>query len=222
MNHFFTSSHNIPFLLITISMLFLSACQNTGPHQAYEGPAKKDSEVATLTIPGQYNLLSIDGGHYQQNILRDGAVLKMLPGSHQLIIEYQDFWNPNGEQTEKITSKLIAITFTARAGNQYTISAAPLESVEQAQAFAEKPSISITDTINKQAVPAEIKYNLYGRGLFTALFEKSQPESTVSPVVAEKMSSPNKNGKALEMLKYWWESADKNQQGDFRQWLKSQ
>ena len=219
MDHFFSNYfYNKSFWLI-ISILFLSACGSTGPYQAYEGPAKADSEVATFIVPTNYNLLSINAVHYQKKFLKDGATINLLPGSHQLIIEYHDIWDLTGQEHEKVTSKPIAITFTAQAGTQYSIHAEPLKSVEQAQVFAKKPSISIMDMTTKQTVSAKIKYNLYGQGLFTTLFGGSQPESA-QPSVAT--TNTAKTGKALEMLKYWWETADESQQGDFRQWLKSQ
>ena len=216
-----TCSHKTSFLLIAVSIIFLSACQNIPPHQAYEGSEKTDSEVATFTVPGQYNLLSIDGVKFKQLALRDGAIVKLLPGSHQFIIEYYDFFDLGGGEFEKVGSKPIAITFTAEAGNQYSVNSVTFEEVEKAQAFAEKPVIEITNATNNQAVPAKIKYNLYGKGLFTTLFGKSNSEPTTTPNETGNTYVINKEGKALEMLKYWWETADESQQDDFRQWLKN-
>ena len=78
MNHFSISSHKISFLLITISILFLSACQNIPPHQAYEGAEKTNDEIATFSLPGEYNLLSIDGVKFKQLALRDGKRIQQL------------------------------------------------------------------------------------------------------------------------------------------------
>ena len=181
MDHFFSNYFYNKFFWLIIPIVFLSACQGTGPYQAYEGPPKAANEVATFVVPRQYNLLSIDGAHYQKKFLEEGATINLLPGSHQLIVEYHDIWDLTGQEHEKVTSKPMAITFTAQAGTQYSIKNVLLESVEQAQAFAEKPSISIVDTTNKQAVVAKIKYNLYGQGLFTTLFGASKPEPTISP-----------------------------------------
>lgn len=222
MNHFSTCSHKISFLLISILVLFLSACQSIPPHQTYEGSAKMDSEVATFTVPGEYNLLAIDGVKFKQLALRDGAIVKLLPGSHQFIIEYYDFFDLGGGEFEKVGSKPMAITFTAEAGNHYSVNSVTFESVEKAEEFAEKPGIRITDTTNKQAVSAEIKYNLYGKGLFTTLFGGSQPEPAQYINTAPNTKYPGNGDQALEMLKVWWESADKKQQDDFRQWLENQ
>lgn len=218
MNQFISAcSRQTSFLLITMSILFLSACQNIPPHQAYEGSPKADNEIATFSIPGEFNLLSIDGVKFKQLALRDGAIIKLLPGSHQLIIEYYDFFDLGGGEFEKVGSKPISITFTAEAGNQYSVNSVTFENVEKAQDFAEKPIVSIVNTANKQAVPAEIKYNLYGQGLFTTLFggPKSAPENYSAT------NKPSKDARALDMLKAWWENADEDQQDDFRQWLKN-
>jgi len=219
MNHFFSDFFHKPLLLLTsIFILFLSACQSIPPHQAYEGTAKSDNEVGIFNISSPYNLLSIDGVKFKQLALRDGAVIKLLPGPHQFIIEYQDFWDLGGGEHEKITSKPMAITFAAQAGAQYLLNVTQFETLEKAQAFAENPSVSITDTTNKQAVSVEAKYNLYGQGLFTTLFRgsKSAPENYSAT------KKPSKDGRAFDMLKAWWEDADEDQRDDFRQWLKSQ
>ena len=221
-----TISHKIFFLLTIISFLFLTACQNIPPHQAYEGSPKTDSEIAIFYVPGQFNLLSIDGTKFKQLALRDGAMVKLLPGSHQFIIEYYDFFDLGGGEFEKVGSKPMSITLTVEAGKQYSVNSITFENVEKAQDFADKPSINIIDTTSKEAIPAKIKYNLYGKGLFTTLFGGSQPEPSQPLAPKENTKSitktPGKNGKSLEMLKHWWEMADEKQQGDFRQWLKNQ
>jgi uncharacterized protein YccT (UPF0319 family) len=213
MNHFSTNFQKISFVLI---MLFLSACQGIPPHQAYEGSVRADNEIAIFDIPSPYNLLAIDNVKFKQLALRDGSIIKLLPGSHQFIVEYQDFWDLGGGEHEKVTSKPMAITFTAQAGAQYKIILTQFKNLEKAQDFAENPSVNIINTKDKQPISAEIKYNLYGKGLFTTLFSgsKSAPESY------ESTNKPGKN-EALDMLKAWWEEADEDQQDDFRQWLKN-
>ena len=208
-----------------MSILFLSACQSSAPRQAYEGTAKANDEVAIFTVPDPYNLLSIDGVKFNQYTLRKENVIEILPGSHQLIIEYQDFWDLGGGEFEKVTSKPMAITFTAQAGISYILKVTEFEALEDAQKFAEKPSISVIDTTNNQIVSAKVKANLYGKGLFTTLFkgEDSNPESisTASPTSTANTNNTVKNGQAFDMLRYWWEKADENQQNEFRQWLKN-
>ena len=226
MNHYFSGFfHKFIFFLITMSILFLSACQSSAPRQTYEGTAKPNNEVAIFTVPDPYNLLSIDGVKFSRYALSKDAVIELLPGSHQFIIEYQNFWDLGGGEFEKVTSKPIAITFTAQAGISYILKVTEFETLEDAQKFAEKPSVSIIDTTNKQIVSATVKANLYGKGLFTTLFkgENSNPESlsTASPTSTAYTKNTVKNGQAFDMLRYWWENADENQQNEFRQWLKN-
>ena len=215
------ASQKTIFWLAIITSLLLTACQNIPPYQAYEGSMKTDTEVARFTVPGEFNLLSIDGKKFKQLALRDGAVVKLLPGSHQFIIEYYEFFDLGGGEFEKVGSKPMAITFTVEAGNQYVVNSVKFEDVVKAQTYAEKPIITITNTTNKHSVPAVIKYNLYGKKLFATLFGKSNSESTPVPNETGSTQPSNKNVKALEMLKYWWETADEKQQDDFNQWLKN-
>jgi uncharacterized protein YccT (UPF0319 family) len=219
MRHYFSIYfHKVSFWLIIISIL--TACQSTGPYQAYEGSAKTDNEVSIFNVPDIYNLLSVDGVKFKQLALKDGAAVEVLPGQHQFIIEYYDFFDLGGGEFEKVISKPMAITFTTEAGNQYGVNSVTFDEVEKAQAFAEKPSISVTNITNNQAVSAEIKYNLYGKSLFATLFGESNSEPTTTPNEMGNTRVLNKDDKAPEMLMYWWEKADEKQQEDFRQWLK--
>lgn len=222
---------NMRLFLTAIAFLFLTACLSTPVYQAYEGEAKADNEIAVFNIPAAFNLLAIDGAKYSRVSIKDGNTIKLLPGIHEYLIEYQDFWDSNGDDTEKVTSKPIAIRFTVQAGNQYTIDFGKIENVEQSQAFADKPKIAIIDLASRQTVSAEIKYNRYLVGFLGSLFgpstaAPSQP-AAMSSQPAPAAPASNKpgtkhDGKALEMLKYWWETADKTQQDRFQTWLKNQ
>jgi uncharacterized protein YccT (UPF0319 family) len=218
--------------LTAISFLFLTACSGTPVYQAYEGEARAESEDALFKLPAAFNLLAVDGAKYSRVSIKDGATIKVLPGVHEYLIEYQDFWESNGDDFEKVTSKPIAIRFTAEKGKQYTIDFGKIENVEQSQAFADKPKIAIIDRTNGQSVAAEIKYNRYTGSFLGSLFGPSTsapsqpafaPRSQPAPAApATNKPATNRDGKALEMLKYWWETADKAQQDSFQTWLKNQ
>ena len=213
--------------LTGIALLLLTACKSMPAYQAYEGQPRTDNEVSTFSVPEKFNLLAVDGVKYSNSSIRSGAIFKVLPGVHELLIEYQDFWDLGGEEHEKVTSKPIAIRVTTQAGKQYTIDSKILEDVEHAQAFAKKPKITIIDNLSKQSVSAEIKYNRYVGSFLSSLFGPSEAVPTqltetdgANRAVTSSTPSAKDEGKALEMLKYWWETANKNQQDSFQQWLK--
>lgn len=269
MNIIRKSSSYAHMLLSAFVVMTLSACQGMGVHQAYEGSPRPDNEVATIIIPEAFNILFIDRTKYGVALYSGNTNISILPGKHQLIIKYKDFWDV-GNQSERIESDPISITLDAVAGHRYQVRFATLANIEEARAFAKNPSIEIIDPSTHKNVAANIEYKVYTSSFFNTLFGSSnqagenQPDKTqkseqtstpaatptttpkTTPVFApsttagiaassaqtspsetpatgaEQKQAAEKNGRALDMLKYWWESADQAQKEAFQQWIKSQ
>ena len=242
------SSRQTIFWLAVISLVSLTACQSAGVYHAYEGSPRPDNETATIIVPVELEILFIDKAKYTKQFGLNEAKIKTLPGPHQFIIGYKDFWEIPGDQHERVESKPISLTVDAQAGQIYRVAFRKPTNIDEARSFAEKPKIDVIDTKTQASVPAEIKYQLYTKSFFTSLFAASTPavttESTQSsssgdaqqigaekkPILAaapaaETSRQPpssdteTKDQRALEMLKYWWKSADQQQQESFRQWL---
>jgi uncharacterized protein YccT (UPF0319 family) len=257
-------------LLIVFVVITLSACGGMRVHQAYDGPPRPEAEVATLVIPEAFNILFIDRKKYGSALYSGNTNIAVLPGDHQFIIKYKDFWDL-GSGSERIESDPISITMDVVAGHKYQVQFAKLATIDDARAFAKNPSIQIIDPSSHEEVAANIKYKLYSSSFFDTMFKPSdqdssnqsnteqESEKTTTPaavpvptpvpapsvtvsksaVTAQSSSSkapvtgsPNtgseekqprgENTRALDMLKYWWGTADQAQKEAFQQWIKSQ
>jgi uncharacterized protein YccT (UPF0319 family) len=263
-------SYTYLLLLTVFVAITLSACQGMSVHQAYDGAARPEAEVATIIIPEAFNILFIDRKKFGPALYSGNTNITVLPGKHQLIIKYKDFWDL-GDGSERIESDPISITMNVAAGNKYQVQFPKLANIEDARAYAKNPSIEVVDQSTHEKVAAAIEYKLYTSGFFSSLFgpsnqdnddqsnkeQKSGQTSTPStaptktpefappatvgitaPATQSSSSetpatgSPNtgseenhaieKNARALDMLKYWWRTADQTQKEAFQQWIKSQ
>lgn len=248
-------------LLLTISIaLLLTACQTMPVHHAYQGPHRPDNELATFIFPESFNLLFIDKNKYRSSLSSgDGARVKTLPGQHQFILIFKEYWDLPGDDFERVESNPISIKINAEAGLQYNLEFKKPKNIEEARAFAKNPSIAFINSVTKSQVATTINYNYYTRSFFADIFNqgnanqdnvapsKPEPEpsdpapspsvsSTPAPTAgmitpitptfaapksgSDTSTSKKEDGRALEMLKYWWESASENQKKTFQEWVK--
>lgn len=249
-------------LLTSFVIMTLTACGGMKVHQAYDGPARPEKEVATLVIPQAFDILFIDRKKFGPAIYSGNTNIAVLPGKHQVIIKYKDFWDA-GSGSARIESDPISITMNVVAGHKYQVQFTKLANIEEARAFAKNPSINIMDPSTHDKVAAAIQYKLYSSSFFSTMFgsnnqnseNQTNKEQASTPAIAAPTTTPvlapsatvgisasstqtsssetpatasaekqaaGKNARALDMLKYWWESADQTQKEAFQQWIKSQ
>lgn len=300
----FTLRNKTSLLFVASLAFILSACKSMPTHQAFDGPPRASNEIATFLVPEEFNVLFINKEKYSSNTRGDGATILLLPGSHQIIVEYQDFWDLPGDDYERVESKPISITLGLTKGKRYLLQFSKPKDIDQARSFAKDPFIEIIDTSINTKVQAKIEYKLYSQNFFARFFgtdtpaadkpaeepltipapsasvstpavtpittstpapsvslppvslppvsppsvslpvqtavqtttsptaPSPTPETSVTPVLTPTataaVSSDTKketvqtaeDGRALDMLKYWWESASKDQKQHFQEWVK--
>ncbi len=197
-------------------VLGITACQGPGIHQAYSGAPRAASDVSTFTIPGEFNLLYIDGERYKSSFIQDGAVLQLLPGEHQFIIEYQDYWEITTNEFERVESQPLSVSFTTIASNKFILDYEKLLTIEDAKVYAKEPIFGIKNLSTLAVVSSDIKYRLKDKAYLSNFvksgFSKDGSATTDQPQQVD----------ILEKLKYWWGEAESRQQESFRQWIESQ
>jgi uncharacterized protein YccT (UPF0319 family) len=200
-------------------LIALTGCQSQPTYQAYSGPAKSAGEEARVLIPRAFNLLNVDGDSYTQPLVGNGTLVKLLPGSHKIVIKYVDFWAADPDTDEKITSQPMLLAFDANAGETYKVPAPELKDIKSARQYAENPKVDILNSRN-QSVATDIKYQLKDKGLIAAFVDSLSPDKpAASPTPSSSSEDGKQTGPALEMLKYWWQKADAQQQEDFMKWV---
>lgn len=220
--------------IVAIFLLGLSACKSQPTYQGYSGPAKSAAEEARVFIPREFNLVNVDGDSYIQPLVGNGTLIKLLPGEHKIVIKYVDFWSINADTDEKVASQPMLLVFNANAGEKYRIKSQELKDVTAAKAFAKNPQVDIISESSKTSVATDVKYQLEDKGLIAAFVDSMSSNDAPKPEAAaatagtvaaaasatDSTSEPRSKGEpALEMLKYWWQKADAQQQEEFMKWI---
>lgn len=204
--------------LAAFLLLGLTACQSQPTYQAYSGPAKPAAEVTSVFIPKKFNLLNVDGNSYNQPLLGNGTMVNLLPGSHKIVIKYLDYWAVDADTDERVTSQPILLAFDAKAGETYHVQSRELNDIKTAIAFANNPEVKLINKRTKTPVAADIKYQLKDKGLIAAFLD-SLPTTNAPAADSNHEMNPRSTEPALEMLKYWWQKANSQQQQDFMKWV---
>jgi|GEM_PF-3375542 len=228
------TTNTFTLLLVSLFTVFtLSACQGNAAYQAYPGEPKSASEVATVKFPEALSLLYVDDQPSKVTLFTDTTAVQTLPGSHQFIFRYKIFWEVNSSEAIKVTSQPFAVSFDTTAGNTFVISTSPIQTLEDAQAYAKNPSVTIVNQSTNESVAFEHKTQLEDKG-FVASFVKSvtTPAATAVDVSAEStpadtsttanVANQEQAREALDKLKHWWHNADANQRQEFMQWVYKQ
>ncbi len=201
------SNRFIALFLMPVIFLLLTACQGQAVYRAYSGDPRPADKVAMLTVPAEFNLLYIDGEKYSS--LSDGARLELLPGKHQLVIEYDVFWDITSDVYDRVVSQPVMLSFESLPGRRYNLTFKLLKELKNAKAYAKKPDVEIVDLVSRQNVEVAHKYKLTDKG-YVAAFVADNP-----------MVGKNDKGNVPKMLEYWWQQADYQQQQSFLDWSRS-
>lgn len=202
--------HYRVLLWAMIALFTLTACQGQAVHRAYQGEAMPADKLAGFFVPAKFNILYIDDQPFETSILGHGITLELLPGKHQLVVEYDELWDITSDDHDRITSQPVLLSFTVKPGRQYGLQSTQIKGIDDARAYAKQPKVEIVEQRSRQTIPVAHRYRL-GDKKFTASFTADRPA----------MDNADKNNKAPQMLEYWWQQADDAQQQNFLNWAKS-
>jgi len=191
---------------ISLSLVFslLMACSTQQAVRLYEGPALGESLEATLVLPVEFNLLSLDGrevSSFTQGFRNKNINIQLPAGPHTLVIQYEDVWEVDDENHERITSGNLIIEANMEPQKTYELSYPSLTTLEEAQDFSLKPKLSLKN----------------GRQSFSASHIKKD-----NPLEFNTQSDQGETElPRLEQLKYWWQQASRHEKIQFIKWKDS-
>jgi hypothetical protein len=110
-------------ILAAAALLSLAACA-TPSVRLYDGAARPAAEVATITMPEQLELTSINGTEVPaaQGMWNRGEKrLEVVPGRYEALVFYREVWQPQGESDVLRSKNPALFVIDARAGHQYHI-----------------------------------------------------------------------------------------------------
>lgn len=121
---------------ITLALLFLSLAVN----------------AATLHLPGDIELLILDGKRVSSSLVRGAEQIELNNGIHQIVLRVEKSF-PHGALTHHYLSVPIIITFTTEATRHVTIQTPPINSTHDAKLFDAHPTVELRNE-HSQPLPA--------------------------------------------------------------------
>lgn len=134
-------------LLLGLSLLALAACSST-PIKLYPGPALAADKIATLKVPVEVEILSLNGSKVDaaHTLLgTDDQQLQLLPGDYKLLVYYNNIWKTGTKSHEKIKSAPVKFRLTLAANHTYVMDFKHATNTQEAQAFRQHFTPWITD-----------------------------------------------------------------------------
>jgi uncharacterized protein YccT (UPF0319 family) len=140
---------------------------------------------------------------YEGSILSTGLILELLPGRHELLVEYDELWDVTVDEHVRVTSSPLLLEFTVRPASRYAIKSVVLKDVKSSRQYALKPTLEIIDRAGGKTVPVVVKYKINDKKDFMAFSADAEQD---------------RSGNSAAMLKHWWGKADIHQQKTFLEW----
>ncbi len=188
-------------LLVTLILSLLIGCSTQQNVRLYEGPSLGENLESKLVLPIEFNLLSLDGrevSSFTQGFRNNDLNIQLPAGPHTLVIQYQDVWEVDDENHEKITSGKLIIEAEMKPREVYTLSYPPLTTLEKAQAFSKKPNVSLKGSQHS---------------FKASHIKKDNPLEFNSQSAQSEVELPR-----LAQLKYWWQQASQHERKQFIKW----
>ena len=188
-------------LITALLVSLLIGCTSQQNVRLYEGPLLNENLESTLILPIEFNLLSLDGrsvSSFAQGFRNKNLNIQVPAGPHTLIIQYEDIWEIDDENHEKITSGKLIIEANMLPKEIYTLSYSPLTTLENALSFSKNPNVTLRSDQHSFAA-SHIK--------------KDNPLEFNSQSAQSDIELPR-----LEQLKYWWQQASQHEKTQFIKW----
>lgn len=194
------------------------------------------AEQATLVIPEELDVERVDNIKHSSSFFSGGdTTLKLAPGQHKVVVEYDAIFDVSNDDHERIQSEPFQVTFKVEAGKQYFIKLPSLKSINSARKFANKPVVEIMNRSTNRAVATKVTYREFDGTFSTQSNEavvagkpvtvnKIPPYVPSPPVVtlpaentatAQQVEQGATGNMPLKMLEYWWQKANAQQRKRF-------
>lgn len=236
--------HPLRCLLLCLSLLALAACSST-PVKLYPGPVQAADKIATLKLPVEIEILSLNGNKVKaaHTLLgTDDQQLQLLPGNYKLLVYYNNIWKTGTKEHTKIKSAPLLFTLALNAGHTYIMDFKHATNIREAQGFRHHFSAWITDTSSgartfSQPSGLELDTSLLaqltgkvktievgaedtsGNQVIAPLTTPTQQAASTAATTARKGTAGATDGGYLALLKAQWSQASKAEKRAFLQWV---
>jgi uncharacterized protein YccT (UPF0319 family) len=139
--------------LVGAVLMLMLGCSGNYPVRTYEGAALSDDQVAIVKVPGDINMVAIDGQPMKSYLIKNIAVdYYLLPGDHTLVLKYSGVWaapttktDEGSSSAELVQSAPLQVKINAEAGKVYSFDYPVPQSRMQAIEIAKSFEVTLHD-----------------------------------------------------------------------------
>lgn len=188
-------------VFIIFCVVLISACSQQTIMRLYEGPSLGTENEATLMLPLNFKILSLDDAvisDNRQKFRNQAITIQLSPGAHELILQYEDLWEIDSDNHQMIRSGPLVFSLHLQANERLVIEHAPLLNLSQAQAFATSPKVILASEFQRSKA---------------SHLKKENPLTFNEASEVKKIEKP-----VLKQLQFWWAQASDIEKKSFIQW----
>lgn len=218
--------------LLLLSVLALGAC-SSHPVKLYAGPTQPASQVATIRVPVELEVLSLNGKKVEgvRTLLgTSDRQLQLLPGHYQLLVFYKNIWQTSADEHETVESDPVALDLSLAAGHTYQVDFDRARNTQEAEAFRKHFSAWATDLSSGEKTASQPSGLKLGNSIYNQLTGQvttvavGQTDADDHQVIAPLTTTPATNdqptsGNYLDLLKAQWSQASSEEKRAFLQWI---
>ena len=226
---------NLRFILTAAFALLVTINQSVqaGTYRFYDGATKSDDQIASVILPTELDLISIDNKDVSKRFglfRRSETEIHLEPGAHSFVLRYSQIWDIDADEHEKIKSPEVVIHANLLKGETYSFNFEAPKYLEEARKLQDNIEIVLASSNSNQIFESE--FNVPAEKLKLKRLAKTENKQAVTAPLAATSATTNNNApkKAaqtstngnptpLSMLKDWWHKASPQERKDFQIWL---
>ncbi len=182
----------------------LIACSQHNTLKLYSGPPLGSELEATLILPMEFELLSLDGQKVSasaQTFRNADLSIQLAAGPHILVLQYSDIWQLDDENHDALSSGRLVFDINMAPQETFLVKTPPLSQHSQALNFVKDPQVHLKSA--RQSVLA-------------SHIKKDDPLVLKTAQEINQVEFPR-----LKQLKFWWSQASEFERQQFIKWQTS-
>lgn len=223
---------SLRLISVVLCALFLSACARSPVVQLYDGPAKADSQVLTVSVPSEIEVFTINGKEVDgvnTFFATDFKELKFTPGRYEILAYYKELWQLDADNHEIVKSNPANFVIDGKAGEKWQLGYEKPQDVEDARALQDSFNGWALNTASGEKVAAKESGLILKRGFLAPITGEEvsttssasiAPQQSATPAPAAPASSQSApTASYLDTLKAQWNQATPEERREFLQWV---
>ncbi|MEY8247000.1 MAG: DUF2057 family protein [Bermanella sp.] len=188
------------FMIALLATVFMG-CSHQQSLRLYAGPPLASEQEASLILPLEFELLSMDGQKVSSGaqIFRNTDLRIQLPaGPHILVLQYRDIWQIDADNHDTLSSGPLVFDIHMAKQETFLVKTPALTDYWQALHFIKAPKVYL-QSARQSVLASHIK--------------KADPLQLQTSKAPAQVELPH-----LQQLKFWWSQASEFERQQFNKW----